>query len=886
MSNSLFDPKMYKHVKSDKDKTTLQHKRGHTITVAHNALSPKMRGALEALSKIGSENQTESQKQESQDANQYGKVIQKAHGGKIDPKFAEVHEKQTAAAKKLYPEPSAEEKSKQAHRHKTQDQFMKNTAGRPMKIEYADGGEVDPPVVMAGQSDPGKAPYKPDPTTKQRERDAGKANTHGTDIPSFDTMVDRVKNAWSEGGRVKMAEGGEANYAYDAGLPCLNPHCKSHGRPHPNCRCYSSGEHFAGGGEVSKLRYCAHGMPHDASCEYAHGGGVSEQGRDIRHGNKQIDPKEVELSKHFAREEAKGRAQHERTVKPNIKGLAMGGALSKFTSMLAEGGKIESCPTCGSSQRQYAEGSDEPIVPYGMDKSDYSNVKPPKDEAQTEKELDRYEAQNPSRLEQENNDRMPAREMSPVLQPGMTGYNETPRPIEDTEEPPTDGTERNRMPAMGSTSPSPIDQGDDHYGHPNDTAETQPNQPPVNMVGPAPQLPMSPPEQLAAAHIAENKKWQQDLANGHITPKTYGDLMYHNRDGSEKSTLGKIGSIFGLILSGFGAGLAHQQNMGLQMMDNAIKNDLDAQTKSKDNAVNYYRVNQQRLLNDANVKNVLASAEHTDAEKKALLQATDMKAYTQAYMQMGSTALQDQINKVKTMPEGPEKQKAAQLALMMSEVVDKNAAKAAAMGAAGVNALSMYGVDPSQTGGMNAEQKFQNDMQARENSGDKAGADSLRERHIPGVPGFASAPVPEHMREKFRDMNILDSKVKDVIDFAQQHRGSIDPRVLSQARQKAEELTSFYNKSVDSLGMTKGRLGWLEEQIKKNPTSLIQQLMGNNATLREIRDSNSMRSNQLKKDLGFPVNTQPQGSQQPQYKVDKDGVKWQRGPNGEAIRVK
>src|SRR2546429_6506776 len=23
-----------------------------------------------------------------------------------------------------------------------------------------------------------------------------------------------------------------SNYAYDAGLPCLNPHCKSHGQPH------------------------------------------------------------------------------------------------------------------------------------------------------------------------------------------------------------------------------------------------------------------------------------------------------------------------------------------------------------------------------------------------------------------------------------------------------------------------------------------------------------------------------------------------------------------------------------------------------------------------------------------------------------------------------
>ena len=52
--------------------------------------------------------------------------------------------------------------------------------------------------------------------------------------------------------------------------------------------------------------------------------------------------------------------------------------------------------------------------------------------------------------------------------------------------------------------------------------------------------------------------------------------------------------------------------------------------------------------------------------------------------------------------------------------------------------------------------------------------------------------------------------------------------------------------------MTQGRLGWLEEQIKKNPTSLIQQLLGNNAVLREIRDSNATRRDLALKNLGFP----------------------------------
>jgi hypothetical protein len=43
------DFKQFKKVSSDDNSTTLQHPKGHKIVVAHKALSPKMRGELEAL---------------------------------------------------------------------------------------------------------------------------------------------------------------------------------------------------------------------------------------------------------------------------------------------------------------------------------------------------------------------------------------------------------------------------------------------------------------------------------------------------------------------------------------------------------------------------------------------------------------------------------------------------------------------------------------------------------------------------------------------------------------------------------------------------------------------------------------------------------------------
>lgn len=84
MANNLFDPKMYKHVSSDDHKTVLQHKAGHSLTIAHNVLSKDMQKQLKALANIPKEDQTEGQRQEAQDSNQYGKVLQKAEGGGVE----------------------------------------------------------------------------------------------------------------------------------------------------------------------------------------------------------------------------------------------------------------------------------------------------------------------------------------------------------------------------------------------------------------------------------------------------------------------------------------------------------------------------------------------------------------------------------------------------------------------------------------------------------------------------------------------------------------------------------------------------------------------------------------------------------------------------------
>lgn len=80
--------------------------------------------------------------------------------------------------------------------------------------------------------------------------------------------------------------------AYDKNLPCLNPHCKSHGKPHPNCRCYG----LAKGGEVS--HFCQSGNSHNLECEYylAEGGEAIDPSKVVLDGNEPIDPSQVKVN--------------------------------------------------------------------------------------------------------------------------------------------------------------------------------------------------------------------------------------------------------------------------------------------------------------------------------------------------------------------------------------------------------------------------------------------------------------------------------------------------------------------------------------------------------------------------------------------------------------
>ena len=178
-------------------------------------------------------------------------------------------------------------------------------------------------------------------------------------------------------------------------------------------------------------------------------------------------------------------------------------------------------------------------------------------------------------------------------------------------------------------------------------------------------------------YAKQDQAWQQDLNNGHITPETYGSLF------AKKDTLGKIGSIFGMMLGGAGSGLAHQQNAYLHALDQQINNDLQAQTTSKNNAQNFIRLNQQHQMQNAQIGQM---GTQTAAQKQDI----GIKANTFARMQMNRIALHSLVQKVNSMNLPPQQRAQAEQQLQaISPIIDSenyNLADAAAARSASMRA--------------------------------------------------------------------------------------------------------------------------------------------------------------------------------------------------------
>ncbi len=206
-----------------------------------------------------------------------------------------------------------------------------------------------------------------------------------------------------------------------------------------------------------------------------------------------------------------------------------------------------------------------------------------------------------------------------------------------------------------------------------------------------PQTPDEHKQLMLNNYQQQDAAWAQDLKNGHVTPETYGSLF------AKKDTLGKIGSIFGMMMSGAGSGLAHQQNAYTHMLDQQISNDLQAQTTSKTNAQNFIKLNLQHQMQQAQIEQLVKQGTLTDAQAKSAMQDISIKANTFARQQMNRAALTHLVKQVNNANLPPEQRAQAQQQLQtMGMMVDAENYKLSDAAAAKSAFLNQNNFGPTQ----------------------------------------------------------------------------------------------------------------------------------------------------------------------------------------------
>jgi hypothetical protein len=763
------NPKDYTYHSSDDNSTTLQHKKGHQLKIAHNVLSKKNQEILKALANAPvQDNSTD------KDIQPYGKVIQKASGGYVK----EIHS-------------------------------------------------------------------------------------------------DRTEPGYTS----KMADGGGVY------LPCLNPNCKSHGKPHPNCRCYGMAE----GGKVSS--YCSTKKPHKPDCMYYSGGSAPKQDKsynyligpdEMANPNAPASSQDISDKTTPAQDEAREQARanenavwRQQNVQPETQDDYSG-----YTDY-AKGGPVPSkSPGSMSCSKPFAEGGEtSPDGDISMAEA-LKVVIPWIKEQMKSKDNKRTAYVDGGVASNDSESSMPAHTEVEDLpdQPESEGMSSGPAT------PPSSGEDTNAViPPYMAAQDQPGVMSTGTATPP--TYQPQPqSEPPMKKTGASQTAPrmsqnVTPTQYKDSVQndiMDEGRAWSKDLDDGYIKPQTYHDLF------ANKGTLGKIGTLFGLLVAGAGSGLTHQPNAVLEMMNKEISNDLDAQKASSSNRQNYIRMAQQHELNKANVLTQAAGRKLTAAETGQINQLVDLKS--KMFAQRGAMAnIMANVNK---MPEGPDKQRAMNAAAMMYKGLDAENSDAASRFAT-AQALTHFGDAGSQQGNEAAYQQNQN-MLRRSGNGDWA--DQNDQRHIPGIAGSASRPIPEDVRSRVVAMNTLDNQMNNLMNAVNNYKtfslkGNLDPRITGPMAVKAHEAAALYNQTLDGLGMTEGRMDWLDKQIPSNPQKFMEKLQGSMQKLQEVGKNNRMRRDMILSGpggLGYPkqnINTnlsgqdnQPQSQQaQPRTGVSKSG---------------
>lgn len=429
--------------------------------------------------------------------------------------------------------------------------------------------------------------------------------------------------------------------------------------------------------------------------------------------------------------------------------------------------------------------------------------------------------------------------------------------------------DQQQAPQASAEQPQATGQEEDEQQQEAPATEAQP-QAPQQQAASANHQPVGPQsftqhvDQLRDHYSNEDKAWQNDLNNGHITPKTYESLF------ADKSTPGKIGTLFGLLVGGIGAGLTHSENPIIAQMDKVISNDIEAQKMSKQNAHNFLRLSEEHDKNQADISLMGKQGKLTEAQARLADTQASIASQAATRMKMNRVVLHKLAQTVQSLPMGsPQRQQAEQQLAMLSSSVDAQNYGLADVAASRSALMNYAGGDSANS----PEAQFQAQNRMLRMSGNEKMANDREEKHFPGLQGQASAPLTQKDREELTGHSKLNAGLNDLLDFVQ-HHSTVIPGTPSYnvGQAKVRKLQADIRDSVLNTVYREGEQPLLDKFIASNPAG-IEKFWKTIPQLKTLMDSSNRDYNSKLQSLGFPsqpqTGMQQQSSTQPQIIVNK-----------------
>lgn len=332
----------------------------------------------------------------------------------------------------------------------------------------------------------------------------------------------------------------------------------------------------------------------------------------------------------------------------------------------------------------------------------------------------------------------------------------------------------------------------------------------------------------------------QDIQNGHIDPDKYwtGDA---NGNGSHS----RIAAGIGMLLAGFNP--TGNPNAAIQYLQHQMDSNLEAQKQNLNSKQNLLLANLRQFGN--------------------LKDATEMTRIMQ------NDVVENQLKAAASRASNPMAQAEMQKAIGAFQTDSMQRSMNMSMRQAMMN-IAGGGAGSQSEGALDQ-------MIGMMHSLNPEYAKALSAARVPGY-GISKSlsPVPDKVREQLMAKDQLNNTAADLHDWASKHTGSLNPKDIAIGKQKAQLLQSLYREGVLNTVYREGEQPLLDKVVNSDPTSFFNSV-STLPKLEEIIRGNNLQRAQVAKSYGLNA---PQQAQ-PQYKT-VNGVRYMRGPNGEAIPVK